>query len=194
MSSRQAPSRYAVPPQIQSAPLREMLVASKRVREWDNSQTNLFMSADLDPAMTLHSAGALALLSRPCVSIVGTREATSHGRARSSRLARELVRSGAVIVSGLAKGIDTAAHLSAIESGGRTIAVIGTPVSEASPVENGPLQETIWREHLLVSQFAFGSQVHPSNFPQRNRVMAALSDATVIVEADDNSGFLCIKQ
>jgi DNA processing protein len=95
-----------------------------------------------------------------------------------------------VIVSGLARGIDTAAHTSAIESGGRTAAVVGTPLAKASPVSNGPLQETIWREHLLISPFPDASHVHPSNFPQRNRVMAAVSDATVIVEADDDSGSL----
>jgi DNA processing protein len=140
--------------------------------------------------MPLFSAGDPALLSRPCVSIVGSRNATPDGRARAARLARELVERGVVVISGLARGIDTAAHLSTLESGGCTIAVIGTPLSKASPVQNGPLQEAIWRKHLLISPFAEGTQVYPGNFPQRNRIMAALSDATVIVEADDNSGSL----
>jgi DNA processing protein len=95
-----------------------------------------------------------------------------------------------VVVSGLARGIDTAAHRSAIENGGRTIAVIGTPLSKASPVDNAPLQEAIWHEHLLISPFPEGRPVHPKNFPERNRVMAALSDATVIIEASDTSGTL----
>jgi DNA processing protein len=140
--------------------------------------------------MTIFSAGDPALLSRPCVSIVGTRDATPEGRARASRLTRELVERGVVIVSGLARGIDTAAHLTSIESGGHTVAVIGTPLSKASPVENRRLQETIWREHLLISPFAEGTNVYPTNFPHRNRVMAAISDATVIVEAADESGSL----
>jgi DNA processing protein len=167
-----------------------LLQSAKRVAHWDNDQLTLFKAAAIDPTLTLFSAGDIALLSRPCVSVVGAREATSHGRARASRLARELVERGVVIVSGLAKGIDTAGHLSTLESGGQTIAVIGTPLSKASPVQNGPLQEAIWREHLLISPFAEGTQVHPGNFPQRNKVMAAISDATVIVEADDDSGSL----
>jgi DNA processing protein len=138
----------------------------------------------------LYYAGDLGLTSRRCVSIVGARNASEDGLARARRLARELVAGGAVVVSGLARGIDTAAHYSAIENGGRTIAVIGTPLSRASPVENGFLQEVIWRDHLLVSPFPEGRPVLPKNFPERNRAMAALSDATVIVEASDTSGSL----
>jgi DNA processing protein len=95
-----------------------------------------------------------------------------------------------VVVSGLAKGIDTAALTGAIEAGGRVIAVIGTPLDKASPIENAELQQEIYRNHLLVSPFPTGEQVFPSNFPKRNRLMAALSDATVIVEASDTSGTL----
>src|SRR5205085_2676223 len=112
------PGGYAAPTQVQSARLRDLLQSAKRVPEWDGNQLTLFMSAGIDPAMTLFSAGDLALLSRPCVSIVGARNATPHGRARAARLARELVDRGVVIVSGLAKGIDAAAHVSALESGG----------------------------------------------------------------------------
>jgi DNA processing protein len=180
---------YHAPTQIRSTRLRELLQSAQRVPEWDANKLNDFMSAGLDPAMTLFSAGDLAL-HNPCVSIVGKRDATAEGRARASRLARELVKQGVTIVSGLARGIDTAAHLSTLESGGRTAAVIGTPLSKASPVQNGPLQETIWRDHLLLSPFAEGTLVYPANFPQRNRVMAVLSDATIIVEADDDSGSL----
>jgi DNA processing protein len=187
---RQRAEGYTPPPQINSARLRDLLQTARRVPQWGADELSLFMAASIDPAMTLFNAGDLALLSRPCVSIVGTRNATPEGHDRASRLARELVGLGSVIVSGLAKGIDTAAHTSAIESGGRTVAVIGTPLSKAYPAQNGPLQETIWREHLLISPFAEGAQVYPSNFPQRNRVMAAISDATVIVEADDDSGSL----
>jgi len=128
---------YHAPTQIRSTRLRELLQSAQRVPEWDANKLNDFMSAGLDPAMTLFSAGDLAL-HNPCVSIVGKRDATAEGRARASRLARELVKQGVTIVSGLARGIDTAAHLSTLESGGRTAAVIGTPLSKASPVQNGP--------------------------------------------------------
>lgn len=189
-ANRRTGPAYTAPTQVRSIRLRDLLQSAKRVAEWDSNQIDLFMSAGLDPAMTLFNAGDLALLSAACVSIVGTRDATPEGRARASRLARELVARGVVIISGLAKGIDTAAHVSALENGGHTVAVIGTPLSKASPAQNAALQETIWREQLLISPFAEGTQVYPANFPQRNRVMAALSHATVIVEADDNSGSL----
>ncbi len=138
----------------------------------------------------LFFAGDIGLLSQRCVSIVGTREASRDGVARASRLARELVQAGITIVSGLARGIDTAALTSAIEHGGRTAAVIGTPLSKAYPAENAALQETIWREHLLLTPFREGTTVFRANFPVRNRVMAAVSDATVIIEASDTSGTL----
>jgi DNA processing protein len=93
-------------------------------------------------------------------------------------------------MSGLAKGVDTVAHTSAIEVGGRTVAVIGTPLDKAYPAENSELQRAIYSNHLLISPFASGQQVFKSNFPARNKVMALLSDATVIVEASDTSGTL----
>jgi DNA protecting protein DprA len=138
----------------------------------------------------VHFAGDLSVLDVPSVSIVGTRAVSEEGRQRAARLARELVSAGIAVVSGLAKGVDAAAHLSAIESGGRTAAVIGTPLDKAYPAENAALQQRIYREHLLLSPFAVGEQVYRANFPARNRVMAAISDATVIVEASDTSGTL----
>jgi DNA processing protein len=93
-------------------------------------------------------------------------------------------------MSGLAAGVDTEAHSATIQCGGRTVAVIGTPLDVAYPAANARLQEKIYREHLLVSPFPIGSRVFRSNFPERNKVMAALSDATVIMEASDTSGSL----
>ncbi len=130
---------YTPPPQGEGIWLRDLVQASKRSGEPKD--------------IRLFFVGDLALVSRRCVSIIGTREASPHGLARATRLARELVQHGTVIVSGLARGIDTAAHLSAIGNGGRTVAIIGTPLSKASPVENASLQETIWRHHLLISLF-----------------------------------------
>jgi DNA processing protein len=182
---------YSPPTQSRSVLLRDLLQSAQRGPMWSARQLDIFKSDATEPDnLTLFYAGEIALISQPCVAVVGKREATLEGRARAGRLARELVEGGVVIVSGLARGIDAAAHLTAIEARGRTIAVIGTPLSKASPAENARLQETIWREHLLISPFAEGSTVHRSNFPQRNKVMAAVSDATVIVEADDNSGTL----
>ena len=94
------------------------------------------------------------------------------------------------MVSGLAKGIDTEALSAALSAGGAVAAVIGTPLDRAYPIENASLQEHIAAEHLLISQFASGSRTFRSSFPVRNRLMAALSDATVIIEASDTSGTL----
>jgi DNA processing protein len=105
-------------------------------------------------------------------------------------LGRELAEEGLVVVSGLAKGVDTEALTAAMAAGGRVVAVIGTPLGNAYPAENKRLQERIYREHLLVSQFAPGSHVFPSNFPARNKLMAVLSDATAVIEAGDTSGAL----
>jgi DNA processing protein len=138
----------------------------------------------------LWCAGDTALIERPCVAIVGTRQVSVEGAARARRLARGLAERDVVIVSGLARGVDTEALNAAIEAGGRVVAVIGTPIDRAYPAENARLQENIYRDHLLVSQFAPGSRVFPSHFPERNKLMAALSDATVIIEAGEGSGTL----
>jgi len=124
------------------------------------------------------------------VSVVGTRNVSEEGRRRTRRLVRFLVERGVTVVSGLASGVDTEAHTTTIALGGRTLAVIGTGVDIAYPRENSALQSRIAAEHLLVSQFAPGTPVNKRQFPQRNRTMALLSHATVIVEANDGSGTL----
>jgi DNA processing protein len=124
----------------------------------------------------------------PRVSLVGSRKASKEGLQRARRLARTLVERDIVVVSGLAAGIDRAAHEAAIEAGGRTIAVLGTPLWQYFPKENRELQDTIARDHLLVSQFSDSQPTLPGNFPIRNRTMALLTDATVIVEAGEKSG------
>ncbi len=127
---------------------------------------------------------------RPRVSIVGTRKASADGLSRTARLTRDLVANDVVIVSGLARGVDTSAHRSCIDNGGRTIAVLGGPLDSIYPPENAALQRQIASKHLVVSQFAPGTPIRPTQFPRRNRTMALLTDATVIVEAGEGSGTL----
>ena len=122
------------------------------------------------------------------VSIVGSRKASREGLARAAKLAALLVERGIIVVSGLAEGVDTAAHTTAMECGGRTVAVLGTALTEYYPAQNRALQDRIMREHLAVSQFAPGRAPGARAFPMRNRTMALLSDATVIVEAGPRSG------
>lgn len=139
----------------------------------------------------LYYRGDQALFrTNPRVAIVGSRKSSPEGLRRASKLARALVSEGAVIVSGLAEGIDAVAHEAAIEAGGRTIAVLGTPLEKPYPASNRDLFERIAVEHLAVSQFGANASVQPKNFPIRNRTMALIANATVIVEAAEKSGAL----
>lgn len=142
------------------------------------------------PKAIHYSGNPDVLHAGPRVSVIGSRKASGPGLARSRRLAALLVQRGMTVVSGLAEGIDTAAHTQAIASGGKTIAVIGTPLDRCYPRENTELQHTIMRDHLCLSQFPSGHRTTPDCFPMRNRTMALISDATVIIEAAGVSGAL----
>lgn len=139
----------------------------------------------------LYLAGDRAIFDiNPRVSVVGSRKASALGIKRASKISRILVESGAVVVSGLAEGIDRAAHQAAIENGGRTIAVLGTPLDKEYPKSNALLQRLIMQEHCAVSQYPVGYPTMPKNFILRNRTMALISCASIIVEASDSSGAL----
>jgi len=124
------------------------------------------------------------------VAVVGSRSPSPAGQQRAAQLARKLASEAITVVSGLALGIDTIAHRTAMAAGGRTIAVLGTPLDECQPRQNAGLQEQIGHDHLLVSQFPPGHPVLRSNFPRRNRTMALVCHASVIVEAGESSGTL----
>jgi DNA processing protein len=126
----------------------------------------------------------------PRVAVIGARRVSEEGLRRTKRLAREMIEAGVTVVSGLAEGVDTAAHQAALDTGGRTIAVIGTPLDKAYPATNRQLQAFLAENHLVISQFALGTPTQPKNFPQRNRTMALISHASVIVEAGESSGSL----
>jgi DNA processing protein len=185
-----ARTKYKPPAEMRQASMPDVLKSAGR-DQLEDKQLNLLRREDHAAGeVQLFFAGVLSLLDRPCVAIVGSRAVSKNGKARTERLSRELVASGFVVVSGLALGVDTAAHTAAIAAGGSTIGVIGTPLDRAYPAENAPLQEEIYEHHLLISPFARGERTFRSSFPKRNRVMAALCDATVIVEASDTSGSL----
>ena len=137
----------------------------------------------------LNVAGNVELLrTSPKVAVVGSRQATYEGLEDAARVAETLVELGATVVSGLATGIDTASHQAAIRAGGKTFAVIGTGLDRAYPRENRDLQRYLARDFAVVSQFPPGTPPSRRNFPQRNRTMALLCDALVIVEAGETSG------
>jgi len=122
------------------------------------------------------------------VALVGTREASGEGLARARKIARLFVERGIVVVSGLARGIDTAAHLATLDAGGRTLAVVGCGLDRTYPSENVALADAIADGGAVVSQFPFGSPPTQAHFPMRNKTMALLSRATIVVEAGLTSG------
>ena len=146
-------------------------------KEKKNSPKNLFYKGDF----SLVEQGRR-------VSVVGSRKISEMGIKRARLISNFLSDNDIIIVSGLAEGVDTIALQSAIERGGRAIAVIGTPLNKYFPAKNEALQNKIAEEHLLISQFPEGYNVTPKNFPIRNRTMALISDATIIIEASEKSG------
>lgn len=137
----------------------------------------------------LFAQGELSLLNEGLrVSVVGSRKPSEAGVRRARVFCKALVGHEITIVSGLADGIDTIAHETAISNGGKTIAVLGTPLDKCYPAKNRPLLDKIKRDHLVISQFPEGYPSQPRNFPMRNRTMALVSDATVIIEAGEKSG------
>ncbi len=149
-----------------------------------------------NPVEILYFMGWWSLVSTPCVAVVGSRTPSEDGVRRARKLTRQLVADGWTIVSGLADGIDTVAHTTAIEAKGFTIGVLGTPLHKAYPRKNAELQKQLARDHLVISQvpvYRYSQEDYRTNrafFPQRNHTMAALSEATLIVEASDTSGTL----
>lgn len=169
----------------------------------DFQYPNSLRGADY-PVEIIYYTGDINLLDSKCISIVGTRNPSLDGVRRAKKITKLLVEQGFTIVSGLASGIDTASHVQAIESGGRTIGVLGTPIDKYYPAENRNLQDIIKEKYLLVSQVPFfvhkkKNGIRRMFFPRRNVTMAAISIATVIVEAGETSGTLiqamaCIDQ
>ncbi len=143
-----------------------------------------------DPPLILYCRGNPETLSRPSVAVVGTRRPTYYGLQMAQGLSFDLAKRGVVIVSGLARGIDSAAHRGCLESQGPTIAVLGCGIDVVYPPEHRQLTQRIIENGLLVSEFPPGTSPAPQNFPVRNRIISGLSLGTVIVEASEYSGSL----
>lgn len=143
-----------------------------------------------DPPPMLYVRGSLPAPGETAVAIVGSRRATLYGLRVASELGREAARAGLTVVSGMARGIDTAAHRGALEAGGRTLGVLGCGMDVIYPKENRRLYQEVAAQGALVSEFPFGAGPVPGHFPVRNRIIAALSDAVAVVEAARDSGSL----
>jgi DNA processing protein len=202
MTTRGKSAAYAPPPNVREIDLGDLL-ARHGGEPFEPKQLDLVFGKETGQAerrstKPIWYAGNLDSLRTPAVAIVGTRNVTEKGAIRARKLARGLATAGVAVVSGLAEGVDTEALTEAMNAGGRVAAVIGTPIDKAYPAKNAALQEAIYRDHLLISQFPVGTRTFRSHFPERNRLMAAVSDATVVIEASDTSGTLhqsaeCVK-
>ncbi len=141
-----------------------------------------------DPPFLLYARGDLDLLSQPSIAVVGTRRPTPYGLVATERLSKDLAVAGLTIVSGMARGIDTAAHKTALDVDGKTIAVLGCGADVVYPAENRKLAQAIVERGLLLSEFPLRSPGYPQNFPVRNRIVSGLSYGVLIVEGAQYSG------
>ncbi len=138
----------------------------------------------------IYYKGNLDLCEMTSVGIVGSRRCTRYGMAVAKEIAKRAARNNVVVISGLARGIDSVAHRAVLEMGGKTIGVLGSGIDVVFPSSNADLYETIGREGLLISEYPPGYPAMKGNFPVRNRLISALSDALVVVEAATRSGSL----
>jgi DNA processing protein len=143
-----------------------------------------------NPPEELWIRGDLSICDKPAVAVVGARAASRGGMAIASAIAGDLARAGVVVVSGLARGIDSAAHIAALDAGGTTIAVLGTGIDVVYPAEHRELTERIARGGLLITEFLPGAPPEVFHFPRRNRIISGLSRGVVVVEAAEKSGSL----
>ncbi len=143
-----------------------------------------------DPPPFLFVLGDLSLLTRPTVAIVGTRRATAYGERVTDMMASALAAAGACVISGMARGIDAAAHRATLSAKGATAAVLGTGVNVAYPVAHRSLHRAIIERGVVLSEFPCGQGATRASFPRRNRIIAALARATIVIEAGEGSGAL----
>jgi DNA protecting protein DprA len=142
-----------------------------------------------DPPLVLYTLGKL-LVDEPQIAVVGSRRASSYGMNMSEKISFSLSKAGLTITSGMARGIDSKAHLGALDAGGRTIAVLGCGVDITYPYENRDLMKRIIKNGAVISEFMPGTPPLPINFPSRNRIISGMSMGTLIVEAGEKSGSL----
>ncbi|MBI1318194.1 MAG: DNA-protecting protein DprA [Candidatus Hydrogenedens sp.] len=171
--------------------------AERRMREYgatlvtmDDEAYPLRLAEIYGPPSVLYVRGTLQESDAHAIAIVGTRHATEYGRRMARELAQQLASRGVTVVSGLAAGVDTAAHEGALEAGGRTIAVLGNGVDIVFPAENAELMHRITRSGAVVSPFPMGAKGFKGNFPIRNRIISGMTLGTLVIEAPPGSGAL----
>jgi DNA processing protein len=171
----------------------EVLEASKADCEliaYDSEEYPPLLKQIPDSPLLLYVRGDLKVLSHYAVAVVGSRQPSAYGSSVAHRLAHDLAQRQLVVVSGLARGVDSAAHRGALEAKGKTVAVLGSGIDVIYPRENKKLAEEIARSGAVISEFPLGTGPTPENFPIRNRIISGLSLGVVIVEAAEYSGSL----
>lgn len=160
----------------------------------DDPQYPALLAQSGNPPFLLYARGTLTDTDRWAVAVVGTRQPSTYGKEVTRKLVQGLVAAGVTIVSGLALGIDAVAHETALESGGRTIAVLGSGVDQIYPLRNLPIGNAIMRQGALVSEYALGTLPTATNFPPRNRLISGLALGVLVIEAAPKSGALITAQ
>lgn len=140
------------------------------------------------PPITLFAKGDISLLDLKSIAIVGSREPSKYGTCVAKKFSSELSKNGIIVISGLARGVDTFAHLGALSTEGKTIAVLGSGIDVVYPKENAKYYKEISEKGLIISEYIVGTSPKSENFPQRNRIISGLSDGVLVVEAKKNSG------
>jgi DNA processing protein len=143
-----------------------------------------------DPPLALYCRGAYDPADRHAIAVVGSRRTSHYGQSAADRLAYQLAKVGFTVISGLARGIDTAAHRGALKAGGRTVAVLGSALDRLYPPENAELAGEIERSGCVMSEFPLGTEPGKTTFPMRNRIVSGLSEGLLVVEAGLKSGAL----
>lgn len=186
---------------LSAAPLPDLAQLIARSVEWSMQDGNRILTlADTDyprsllnipdPPLLLYACGRIELLSRPALAVVGSRNATAQGISNAEKFSEALSRAGLTIVSGLALGIDTAAHRGGLCGNGSTVAVIGTGADIVYPARNHELAAAIADGGCIVSEYALGTPAIASNFPRRNRLISGLAQGVLVIEAAAQSGSL----
>lgn len=161
-----------------------------QVLTWDDAAYPRRLKEIDQPPPVLFVRGSINVEDDWAVSVVGTRRVTPYGRQVAGEIARFLAQNGVTVVSGLARGVDAIAHQAALQAGGRTLAILGSGVDVIYPPEHRKLAEEIIRQGAVISDYPLGTQPESTNFPPRNRIIAGLSLATIVVEAGEKSGAL----
>ena len=170
--------------------LQELLATGTKIACVEDADYPSLLAQIHDPPYLFYYQGELGILRGLCIAIVGSRKASNYGLTQSHRFGREMAQEGIVVVSGMARGIDTEAHRGALEVGGKTVAVLGSGLDIIYPPENEKLFKEIAQQGIVISEFPPHTHPEPGNFPIRNRLISGLSQGVLVVEAQKRSGAL----